>query len=125
VEILADYDLDIRYKAGKENVVADALSRRPDHLTANGISIAAVQPDTRNNIKAAYETHDLVNDPGTKDPRFSHRDDMWTYDEKLYIPDLPHIRPRLLSEYYDTPVHGHRHMGVHETHAAIQRIYDL
>jgi hypothetical protein len=31
VELLAEYDFTIEYQEGKKNVVADALSRRPDH----------------------------------------------------------------------------------------------
>jgi RNase H-like domain found in reverse transcriptase len=112
VEFLADYDLDIRYKAGKDNVVADALSRRPDHMVANGISFAKIIPDTGEKIKAAYTTDELIINPETRADKFSQKEGMWTYDGRLYIPDSPAIRQQILSEFRDTPMHGH--MGVEE-----------
>lgn len=32
MELLQEYDFDFRYKRGKDNIVPDALSIRPDHI---------------------------------------------------------------------------------------------
>lgn len=39
MELLQEYDFDFRYKRGEDNIVPDALSRRPDHIV-NHLSIA-------------------------------------------------------------------------------------
>ena len=35
VEKLSEYNFDIQYRPGKHNIVADILSRRPDHISAD------------------------------------------------------------------------------------------
>lgn len=88
-------------------MVADALSRRPDHMTANAISFATLTATIKNKITAVYATDSFVNDPDTRDSRFLQKGDLWTYDGKLYIPDVPDVRQQLLSEFHDIPIHGH------------------
>jgi len=53
MEYIGAFQLDIRYKPGKENVVADALSRRWDHALG---SITLVKPDQsfHDAVRAAY-----------------------------------------------------------------------
>ena len=42
MEFLAEFEFEIVYQSGKENVVADALSRRPDHAEEAKAQVAAI-----------------------------------------------------------------------------------
>ena len=48
MEAIAEFDFHIEYQEGKKNVVADALSRRPDHNP------------TRNNLKESSPQNQLT-----------------------------------------------------------------
>jgi len=118
------HDLEIRYKPGKENVVADALSRRPDHMAAGAISFTEVDPRIKRDILQGYELDSLVNNMAgqpNQDGKFKQRDGLWFYEDRLYIPNVAVVRQTLLSEYHDTPLHGH--LGIDKTLAALQRIF--
>ena len=54
-EFLQQFDYEIRYRAGKDNAVADGLSRRPDHqLSALNQSSATVNTELLDTIKSEY-----------------------------------------------------------------------
>ena len=42
---MLDYDFDIIYKKGKQNVVADALSRKDEDVKTLLCAISIIQPD--------------------------------------------------------------------------------
>jgi hypothetical protein len=43
LDLMAEFDFKIQYVEGKDNVVADGLSRRPDHKSEQGRSVASMQ----------------------------------------------------------------------------------
>src|SRR6185437_11343452 len=59
-EFLQQFDYEIRYRPGRDNQVADSLSRRPDHTLA-AIHITQHCGELVETIKAEYD-----NDPATK-----------------------------------------------------------
>ena len=61
-EYLSQFDYKIEYMDGKQNVVADALSRRADHREAqvNSTTVRIVSGDVLDEIKEAYDDDDLL-----------------------------------------------------------------
>ena len=123
-EFLQQFDYEIKYRPGKENHVADSLSRRPDHILApihqTSIEISSELLDT---IKAEYN-----NDLATREiiskghPSYRVTNGLvYTLDGKLYVPFTDTIRVRIIKEHHDTPTNGH--LGEHKTSERISRYY--
>ena len=140
-ECLAEFDYEIVYKEGKENVVADALSRRSDlreseekegqgnnisvnvdgKMEMNSISVSNDGGKIIEEIKKGY-TRDracrrmLVN---AKAP-FSVREGVIYYeDERVYVPRKRALITQLLKEAHDSAVSGH--LGVNKTLELLKR----
>lgn len=114
-EFLAEFNFEIDYAPGKTNVVADALSRRPD-LILTAIS-ALSAPDLFAELVREAGEHDSeyastlqsVRD-GTAKPGFSEDNGLLYFKDtkgsRLYIP-AGTLRTILLCEAHDSAVSGH------------------
>jgi len=120
-EFLQQFDFEITYRPGKENVVADALSRRPDHkMSAVRESMPIVDHSIVDEIKRAY--HD---DPVTRHIlQHGHHEypvlNGLIYNKhRIFIPRDNSLRTRLLTEEHDIPVSGH--LGEYKTLERLER----
>jgi hypothetical protein len=133
---LADFDFDIVYRPGKDNVVADALSRRPDHRVSDdkedqsylaGLNLHQLHigGDLLEEIRRAY-----VNDPecaaALKNPSTSvykiRHGLLYRPDDRLRIPKDDSIKGTLLFEAHDSILCGH--VGVNKTARMVGQLFD-
>jgi hypothetical protein len=110
-EFLSQFDLDIEYTKGKENVVADALSRRSDHeeQKVNVIAVSYLRAvDLISVIKSTYEIDPecvkLLKDPGRE---FSVKNGVIYKDNRIYVPNKTDIKTQIMNESHDSPLSGH------------------
>lgn len=125
LDTLQEFDLDIIHRPGKTNVVADALSRRPDYVL-NAITWVKASPDLLQQVQAATPADpqyrrlfEAVEKSSRSD--FQIRDGLLYKDgTRLYIPECP-LRQLLLSEAHDAPLSGH--LGRDKTFDRLSRAF--
>ena len=146
-EFLQQFDADIEYQDGRLNVVADALSRRPDWKQNDSPAIqatATTTPDTVNElstlstsalqmpsarlltqVRAATSsdavTRAVLDTPRLFATKYTVRDGLVYCGQQLYVPHHIELRLRLLREAHDVPVAGH--LGVTKTAELLSRSF--
>jgi hypothetical protein len=148
---LAEYDIVLSHRPGKENVVADALSRRADYEQEYVIKDELTQ---RPELTLAAAIHSISWGSATTiqcslleevaamvggDPEYrkikakveaKERADfrlenglLYTRNGRLYIPSLPEetLKTRLLAEAHDAPASGH--LGRDKTYERLARYF--
>ncbi|KAD3642211.1 hypothetical protein E3N88_31435 [Mikania micrantha] len=108
---LIGYDFEIHYKPGKENHVADALSRIPDPQLLT-LSMPHFQwlHELRDYYTTTQEGLDLIRkfmESPDQYPSQQLHDGLLYLDNKLYIPIIPSLRLKLLHEFHFSKVGGH------------------
>src|SRR5207302_9732052 len=93
VELLQAYHFNILYKPGKTNVVADALSRRPDLMNIQLIP----DPTWMKTMKEGY----------AKDVEIikykSRPTGLYYHDQQIYVPPHATLRQDILHDHHDAP----------------------
>jgi len=130
VELLQEYDVNIEYKKGKSNIIADTLSRRPD-LKINSISVATSVIDGINEkikkdkyfkrIRKILKSKNV----NSKDKHFLKfykiNGDTLLYNDRICIPNDKIIKGKIVKEGHDLLISGH--MGIEKTYLNVSRNY--
>ncbi|KAK1427827.1 hypothetical protein QVD17_16523 [Tagetes erecta] len=100
VELLNDYDCEIRYHPGKANVVADALSRK-EHAV---LHCATVQSNLKSFILNAQQTSVTTGNMytemscGVENQLVTKSDDLLYFMDRIWIPNRDNLRTIILNE---------------------------
>ena len=80
-------------------------------------------PKFLNQIKKAYEQDPLVLQKDTKEfkDKYTFKDNLVYYQDKIYIPVNPELQYKILHEHHDSPLAGH--LGIEKTIKNIQWDY--
>ncbi|KAF8413570.1 hypothetical protein HHK36_001561 [Tetracentron sinense] len=128
---LMGYDFDLNYRSGKENIVADALSRQHENTTqmismlmviSMPISdwMIAIQKEWENDADLQRLIEDLKREPMTH-PGYSWTHDQLRFKGRLVVGPNTDLRTRLLQSAHDSPLGGHS--GVYKTVSRIKRTF--
>jgi hypothetical protein len=99
------YDFDIEYVKGKNNVVADALSRRPTTFAISEIAV-----DWKSSLLVEYSKNTFAGeliDGNIQDDRYTVVDDIIYYKGRIYLVLESTLKEKILRAVHDAPFAGH------------------
>ncbi|KAE9022197.1 hypothetical protein PR003_g9909 [Phytophthora rubi] len=139
LSFFAEYNFTVKYKPGKQNVLSDALSRRPDYELAH---LAYLESPLYELIREAYADDDdlaglvealsapnqaveLTARQRSRLHRYSVVEGLLYYqvnggdEARIVVPNDEDLRHRVLYEAHDTPLSGH--LGREKTYTSVAR----
>jgi hypothetical protein len=99
------YDFNIEYVKGKNNAVADALSRRPELC-----SLSEISGDWKSKLLVEYSKIKFsceVMDNSIQDDRYKVVDDIIYYKDRIYLVTESKLKEKIMKAMHDTPLTGH------------------
>jgi hypothetical protein len=129
LEFLCEYDFDIKYIKGKDNQVADALSRKVHELHATAISMYKTKLKDRivEVASADLQYRNLVaklqqqESPQTEKGYALGTDDLLMYKNIVYVPNDRELKLEILKEMHNVTYVGHP--GYQKTVATVKSHY--
>jgi hypothetical protein len=129
LEFLCEYDFDIRHIKGKDNKVADALSRKVHELHVTAISMYITELKDRiveaasvdlqyKRLVAKLQQHEK---PQTKESYTLGTDSLLLYKNRVYVPNDRELKVAILKEIHNVTYVGHP--GYQKTVAAVKSHY--
>ena len=104
------YEFEIIWKKGKQNVVADALSRRDEDVQALLSTISIIQPHWINEARKEWKNDEevwaliqkLQQDSSTSNTFSWQNDSLW-YKDRLYLYKNSQLKQKILIEFHTSP----------------------
>ena len=99
------YNFDIEYVKGKNNVVVDALSRRPSTYSMSEISV-----DWKSHLLVEYSKNKFackLMDGQVQDDRYRILDDVIYYKGRIYLVHESLFKKKLLQAFHNSSLVGH------------------
>eukprot|EP00253_Pinus_taeda_P033714 PITA_33714 len=108
------YEFGIIYKKWKQNVVADALSKKDEDVEALLCAISIIQPDWINESREEWKndeevwalTRKLQQDSSTSDTYSWQNDSLW-YKDRIYLCKNSQLKQKIFMELNTSPLGGH------------------
>ncbi|TIA94608.1 hypothetical protein E3P77_04155 [Wallemia ichthyophaga] len=132
-ELWAEYDIEVKYKPGKDNKLADALSRK---MELNVLDLTRMEETFQEKLKRDYQEdkkikeklENIQNNENNTNDTYKIREELLAFNaqpgdidkERLVLPK-GETRDIILHDMHDTPVAGH--LGTEKTHNSIARYY--
>ena len=125
---LIGYNFEIHYKPGKENLVADALSRVLEASTGLCATVRSPIFPLSTHLQQFYAAHAAgkqlltkLCESSTMQRNFSYRAGILYFQERIFIPREAAIIPSLLEEYHSSPLGGHS--GIKATISRLSAVF--
>eukprot|EP01018_Ginkgo_biloba_P018968 Gb_14602 [translate_table: standard] len=106
--IFEEFKPKLTYLVGKENVMADALSRLPQ-----AFNISVIQGSFRQEIQKAQEQDKWCQETrtslegGEQVTNISYHDGLLWYGDRVIVPDVAELKYKILYEIHDSPFASH------------------
>lgn len=121
---LLEFDYTIEYKKGKENLAADALSRRDSQCNAITVCVPEWMEDVKlSNVEdrdSSKLLKKLAQDVGPN-PQFTLKDGLIKHGNKIYVGATTNMRLQLLETFHQSALGGHS--ATKATYQRIKRIF--